>query len=190
VGYSRAVNATEISPKTNVRLNRIKIVSRIAKYVFWTFFLFSIGLNLFIFGNGHILKAIGKLAPIIIGSQIILAAWYWKLARLFRLYERGLIFTSETIQCIKILGILCVAGWLLGLVTCLLGSLRPSGITSESVFTITRGASTHTFHTGFFSFDFGTGIDFGLLSAGIVIVLVAWIMDEGRKIREEQELTV
>jgi hypothetical protein len=43
---------------------------------------------------------------------------------------------------------------------------------------------------GFFSFDFGTGVDFGLLLAGIVIVLVAWIMDEGRKIQEEQELTV
>jgi hypothetical protein len=43
---------------------------------------------------------------------------------------------------------------------------------------------------GFFSFDFGTGINFGLLFAGIVIVLIAWIMDEGRKIQEEQELTV
>jgi hypothetical protein len=184
------LNANEISLKAKIRLNRIKIVGRIVKYVFWAFFLFSIGLNLFIFGNGHILKASGKLAPIIIGSQIILAFWYWKLARLFRLYERGLIFTSETIRCIKILRILCVAGSSLGLVTCLLGSLRPSGITSESVFTITRGASTHTFHTGCFSFDFGTGIDFGLLSAGIVIVLIAWIIDEGRKIQEEQELTV
>jgi hypothetical protein len=43
---------------------------------------------------------------------------------------------------------------------------------------------------GFFSFDFGTGIDFGLFLAGVVIVLIAWIMDEGRKIQEEQELTV
>ena len=33
-------------------------------------------------------------------------------------------------------------------------------------------------------------INFGLLLAGIIIILVAWIMDEGRKIQEEQELTV
>jgi hypothetical protein len=43
---------------------------------------------------------------------------------------------------------------------------------------------------GFFTFDFGTGIDFGPLLAGAVIILIAWIMDEGRKIQEEQELTV
>jgi hypothetical protein len=28
------------------------------------------------------------------------------------------------------------------------------------------------------------------LAAGLLIVLIAWIMDEGRKIQEEQELTV
>ena len=28
------------------------------------------------------------------------------------------------------------------------------------------------------------------LIVGLVVVLVAWIMDEGRKIKEEQELTV
>jgi hypothetical protein len=41
----------------------------------------------------------------------------------------------------------------------------------------------------FFSISFG-GINVGMLLAGTVIVLVAWIMDEGRKIQEEQELTV
>ena len=43
---------------------------------------------------------------------------------------------------------------------------------------------------GFFSFDFGTGIDFGTLFVGASVILAAWIMDEGRKIQEEQELTV
>jgi hypothetical protein len=42
----------------------------------------------------------------------------------------------------------------------------------------------------FFSFAFGWGIDFGPLLIGAIIVLIAWIMDEGRKIQEEQELTV
>jgi hypothetical protein len=38
----------------------------------------------------------------------------------------------------------------------------------------------------------GSGIlfTFGQLVLGLLIVLIAWIMDEGRKIQEEQELTV
>jgi hypothetical protein len=55
---------------------------------------------------------------------------------------------------------------------------------------ITVTMTVHSFHMGLFSFDFGTGIDFGVLLAGAIIVLIAWIMDEGRKIQEEQELTV
>ena len=43
--------------------------------------------------------------------------------------------------------------------------------------------------TGFFNFSIGR-IDFGLLLSGIIIFIIAWIMDEGRKIQEEQELTV
>ena len=48
----------------------------------------------------------------------------------------------------------------------------------------------HRYRFGFLSYDFGTGIDFGQLLGGIVILFGAWIMDEGRKIQEEQELTV
>ena len=38
----------------------------------------------------------------------------------------------------------------------------------------------------------GSGIlfTFGQLVLGLLIILIAWIMDEGRKIQEEQELTV
>ena len=50
--------------------------------------------------------------------------------------------------------------------------------------------TTHTYRLGFFSFDFGTVIDFGVLLGGLIVVLIAWIMDEGRKIQEEQALTV
>jgi hypothetical protein len=42
---------------------------------------------------------------------------------------------------------------------------------------------------GFFSFAI-YGINIGLLLAGIIIVIIAWVMDEGRKIQEEQALTV
>jgi len=36
----------------------------------------------------------------------------------------------------------------------------------------------------------GMEITFGKLGLGLLIILIAWIMDEGRKIQEEQELTV
>ena len=54
---------------------------------------------------------------------------------------------------------------------------------------ITRVSIKHLY-LGFFDFDFGTGINFGPFFIGVIIVLIAWIMDEGRKIQEEQELTV
>ena len=50
--------------------------------------------------------------------------------------------------------------------------------------------TTRAYRMGFFTFNFGTAIDFGPLLAGAVIILIAWIMDEGRKIQEEQALTV
>lgn len=191
------MNANEISPQANARLHRIKIVSRIAKYVFLAFFLFMIGLDIFFF---HTLRMIvtehSKLAPFLIISQMVLLVWYWKLSRLFNFYERGMVFSLETSRCIRFLGILCIVGWLVGFVACCLFTYPPSSpeLNSIYIFQITKstltGVSTHTFHTGFFSFDFGTGIDFGTLAAGIAIVLIAYIMDEGRKIQEEQELTV
>jgi hypothetical protein len=187
------MNANEISPKAKARLKRIRIVSRIAKYTFLAFFVFMIGLDIYFFhALRRIVEATSKLAPFVIIPQIILLVWYWKLSRLFGFYERGMIFSPQTSRCIRFLGILCILGWLMDFVFRTLFSRPPSSseLNSIYIFQIKTGVSTYTFHTGFFSFDFGTGIDFGLLLAGVVIVLIAWVMDEGRKIQEEQALTV
>ena len=110
--------------------------------------------------------------------------WYWKLARLFRHYERGRIFAAETICCIKTLGLLLVIGWLLGLAAEMMPdpALPPGAVVGGTV--------SQVYQMNFFSFDFGTGVNLGQFFIGIIIVLIAWIMDEGRKIQEEQELTV
>ena len=118
---------------------------------------------------------------------ILLAVWCWKLINLFRYYERGLIFDGKTIHCLRILGILCVAGWMLNGVShyCSIleyQQLRPPPNLSHSPIEIVHDIDFYGLT--FFYFDFS------LLFAGIVIVLIAWIMDEGRKIQEEQELTV
>jgi len=118
--------------------------------------------------------------------EIVLCIWYWKLTKLFRFYERGLIFATETIRCIKALGILCVINWLLLLAE----HLNPEAAAIRlSMAAPPPNAKVYLFHLDFFSFSI-YGINVGLLLAGIIIVTIAWIMDEGRKIQEEQELTV
>jgi hypothetical protein len=116
-------------------------------------------------------------------TPLILCVWYWKLAQLFHYYERGLIFAVKTIRCIKFLGLLCVINWMLVSTSHLLLQETGPGLFQPS-------SSQPMYRMEFFSFAFGWGIDFGPLLIGAIIVLIAWIMDEGRKIQEEQELTV
>lgn|GEM_PF-816340 len=204
-----AMNANEITPKTNARLNRIKNASRIAKFMVLVFFAAFLWQLIFLqvvnsFPTFHELidvsVAISANIPIYLSKAdilddlivrptiaILLSVWCWKLMNLFRYYERGLIFDGKTIHCIKILGILCVVGWILNGVShyCSIleyQQLRPPPNLSHSPIMIVH--DINFFGLRFFSFDFS------LLFAGIVIVLIAWIMDEGRKIQEEQELTV
>ncbi|HTA94639.1 MAG TPA: DUF2975 domain-containing protein [Verrucomicrobiae bacterium] len=185
------MNANEISPKANARLKRIKIVSRLVRYVCLALFFFSI---IFSFCRSLYwsLPAWHTWAGVML--QIVLCAWYWKLAQLFHYYERGLIFTSETIRCIKILGLLCVINWMITSAWNTFARLFPPSPIPIS--TLPREVAGHTvkivessFRMGFFTFSYG-GINLGMLLAGTVIILIAWIMDEGRKIQEEQELTV
>ena len=197
------MNANEHIPKTNPRLNRIRTVSRFTR---WIFFLFFINMVWFFFQpvafnfwsnykathsiseaifprNLHFRKLLEWIYPIFV------AVWYWKLVQLFRFYERGLIFAAETIQTLKILGVLCAVGSIISSIIRLINKLyfppQPHLLSPG-----TTVSAVKVFKLGFFSFDFGTGIDFGVLMAGVLIVIIAWIMDEGRKIQEEQELTV
>ena len=193
-----------MNPETksaSARLQRIKIVSRIVRWVVLSFLVFTVWMLLRLFpyfsvpqispdaisgGFQYYLRVICcGLASLV--YQAVLCFWFWKLARLFRFYERSLIFAFETIGCIRDLGVLCMAGWIfLSLHHFLYQPPFNPTVPPGVKFTMT----THTYRLGFFSFDFGTGIDFGVLLAGVAIVIIAWIMDEGRKIQEEQELTV
>jgi hypothetical protein len=179
---------SEISPKANARLNRIKIASRIAKWSVFVFFFFAVCFLPFSFFSALHFKFLWVLSFI---YQIVLCVWYWKLAQLFRMYERGQIFTAETIRSIKKLGLICVIGAIFKSAIRFFPKPQfpPPPTSLPHGVTITT-TGIHGFQIGLFSFDFGTGVDFGLILTGIGIVLIAWIMDEGRKIQEEQELTV
>ena len=189
------MNANEITPKCNIdRLHRIQIVSRIVRYVILALLGFTIGI--WLLSCFHSSPSASSWTLEDLGHallQLLLTAalgyWYWNLAKLFRFYERGLIFAAETIHCIKTLGFLCAINWLLLLVLNIANRWfpvpPPPPLPPDVKVTVVKSG----FSMGFFSFSIG-GINFGFLFAGIVIVLIAWIMDEGRKIQEEQELTV
>ena len=200
------MNANEMTPKCNIdRLHRIKIVSRIVRYVIIGLFVFSVGSTLLFGGfpawrlemfNYPRLFAWCLLASLF---QVVMWAWYWKLAKLFQYYERGLIFATESIRCIKVLGVLCVLGWFMSTDLYLI-SVHDDVVLQPNVALphVTVSAPTtvpalmknaHSFKVGFFGFSVD-GVNFGLLLNGIIVVIFGWIMDEGRKIQEEQELTV
>lgn len=186
------MNANEISPKTNPRLQRIKVVSRIVRYAILGLFVISIGVFLMATFPTWRLATI-KEHPVWFGfvnlPQVVLWVWYWKLAKLFHFYERGLIFATATIHCIKTLGILCVINWLLLSTYNVWERMFPQPQPPILPPHVTVTVVESSFRMGFFTFSIA-GISFGLLLAGIIIAVIAWIMDEGRKIQEEQELTV
>jgi hypothetical protein len=185
-----AMNTSEQPRPDNPRLKRIQKVGGIAKWMVYVFLLYETILFLLFTGRSPADHVFSLRGVLMVSYLIIVYVWYWNLARLFKLYERGKIFAAQTIRCIKTLGILWAAGWLLLTAVHLLPkpvALTPAiaayGVTPVSVV-------KHTYRFGFFTCDFGTGIDFGGLLTASVIVLIAWIMDEGRKIQEEQDLTV
>ena len=99
----------------------------------------------------------------------------WWLVRLFGLFSAGEIFTGNTVKYIRRTGWTMLAGVALvpvqeALLTLVLTMHNPPG---ERMITISLQSTDLR----------------DLLIAGIII-LVSWIMDEGRKLRETDELTV
>jgi hypothetical protein len=173
------------------RLRRSETVSRVVRYVVLALLILSVGNWLFslvwwsegAWGGQSLGRILGFL------MQIVLWIWYWELAKLFHFYQRGLIFASKTIGCIRTLGILCVVNWLVVSAwrgtTYLLPSAPPPKLPAGILISVHHSP----FLMGFFSFSVG-GFNVGMLLAGCIIVLIAWIMEEGRKIQEDQALTV
>jgi hypothetical protein len=89
----------------------------------------------------------------------------WIIYRLFRFYESGLIFAPQPVRCIFWIGVWLLAKW-----------------------TLTNLEEASQFFTHNPSF-----IDLrinGYLLGGLLVLLVSWIMEEGSKLQEEQDLTI
>ena len=94
--------------------------------------------------------------------------WYWTSLKLFGFFETGVLFTTETARCLKIIGFTFFAGILaeLGVYLC-----NPLPDQHWSAAGPIGDISSCIFNGAFFIF-------------------LGWLFDEAQKIREEQELTV
>ncbi len=97
------------------------------------------------------------------------------LMRLFRLYEQGLIFRNSNVRCFKTLSRVLIWWFAVGIVHKSLLSIaltlhHPPG---QRMITVELGSP-----------------DLTALLLGAILAVIAWVMEEGRKLQEDQDFTV
>jgi Protein of unknown function (DUF2975) len=166
-----------------LRLQRIQKASRFLKRIIWIYvWLLTSGL---IIGTMRLARPVGRnkfgifgeyyasfsevpltillLAAVAIVLTVLgLVAFY----RLLSLYEQGVIFSPANAAQFRRLGVVAI-GW--GIVHICSGIFKNSGMLMFNPFEILASPGIY---------------------GGIFLLVVAWIMEEGSKIQEEQELTV
>jgi Protein of unknown function (DUF2975) len=103
--------------------------------------------------------------PTIFGLTLFWTLGVVVLYRLFKLYEQGKIFTAENVRCIKWIGV-----WVLGL---------------WALSNVIQMLKLITYDSADVDLDVGSRF-----FVGVLVLLVAWIMEEGAKMREENALTI
>jgi hypothetical protein len=176
-----AMNANEISPKVSPHLNRIQKISRTLKVCVLAYFVVPLGWVALNFKSVHVATGMVSLfslpyasvsdipAPIYvlwaIGTGIYLLGVI-SFYRLLNLYEKGVIFSAANVREMKRLG------------------------TYLAVYGILAVTANATYTGGISPFTLLDFVASPWIVGGGAINLVAGIMDEGRKIQEEQALTV
>lgn len=96
------------------------------------------------------------------------------LSRLFRLYENAIVFTRDNVRLIRKLGYVIIA-WVAAnqLFTPLISAVITHGNPGLPTITVSLNIS-----------------DLSTLIMGSIVVLISWVMDEGRKLENEQMHTV
>jgi hypothetical protein len=95
-------------------------------------------------------------------TLIVYFLWYRTALKLFGFFEKGILFTAETVRCIQIMGAIYFVRFLVQLI--LLAVPSPD--------------------------NHWRTMNFSDLFTSFLIIFIGWLIDEARKIREEQELTV
>jgi len=174
------MNANEISLKANPRLERIQKVSTFLRTFFFVcalIFLYKgiLFVVISIWNTSECSLADSNGLLFYFGYAVECCFAY----KLFSFYAHGDLFAPNVVRCIRWIGIvtfLIGIGSILNKFSILLGTGWFIGTSSAKGII---GCLIWIFFQLFFN-----------LLPGFVIIFVAWIMDEGRKIQEEQELTV
>ena len=176
------MNENECSPQSNARLKRIKKVSRILQYCVVFYFIAPLVVIAFEFRTIHLAKGtvsifnhsyastadIPNIMFVFSGAGLL--AYLLGVSaflRLLNLYGKGVFFAAANVWQVKKLSG-CMAAY--GFLAVLANIIYSGGIV--------------------FPLVLSDGLACPWLVAGGAVYVVAWIMDEGRKIQEEQELTV
>lgn len=181
------MNINEIIPITNARMHRIQKVSKcIRLFLQYGIPLLIVGMAGFsalvgahminlpkpaqpaattsgagASGHAGTVVLLGTLCGIL--TLIVFFVWYRTALKLFGFFERGILFTAETVRCIQTLGVIYFVRFLVQLVL-YLAVPSPDNLWLK--------------------------VDLGNLFTSFLIIFIGWLIDEARKIREEQELTV
>ena len=187
------MNVNEICPKASTRLNRIKKISRVLKVLFLLSLLCLVWRGYFlpfvqrmpdgwsvVWGTYATFSDAPLFAKLIVVLAVgVLLAAFITCYQLLNLYEKGIIFSARNVQ-------------LLGRIGCLAfgyGLLKVWGPVLISTWNAWIGVSACPLLNPVLC-----GIPAFLSSpwiiGGLFVVVISHIMDEGRKIQEEQELTV
>jgi hypothetical protein len=187
------MNVNEISPKANVRLIRIQKISRALKVVFLLFILCLLYLGHFlpfvnrmpdgnwwiVYGAYATFSDIPLVAKLIVGlGAVLLLAVIVTCFQLLNLYEKGIIFSAKNVQLLGRIGFLTFSYGLLGV-------SGPVLISAWSDWFGSSGLSLHFVWVSVCLF-----LSSSWIVGGLFLIMISRIMDEGRKIQEEQELTV
>jgi hypothetical protein len=122
----------------------------------------------------RIVISFGLLLAVAIALKVL-----YHLARLFGHYANGEIFTSDSVKQIRETGkalFYVLFAWLYALIANFLLGTNAASISGTEVETAT--------------WELRLSGPFTLVIAGTIIVMVSWIMDVGRELREDQDLTV
>jgi hypothetical protein len=144
-------------------------------------YIFSSAVNIDFSGSwenlAQALTAEGFNTFLILASADLLPSFliYLSLFKLFGLYQQGLVFTAANIQCIKNIGTVLLAWVVLKLLYPLVVTLilRFSGASDTLALYMSLGSD-----------------ELRLLLIGLMIYVIAWIMNEATSLHQEQELVI
>jgi hypothetical protein len=171
------MNANENPPRAETRMGRIEKASRIIRLLIGLWLGLGVPLTFAIYFGW--LPNLPLDAKILVSPHQMYASpnempttvWALGLVRiglctfcglvlyhLFRLYERGILFSAKNVRDIRFLGYYLICDWLV--------IYQLDGLSHKMV------------------------LSFNQIYIGLLVIFIAWVMDEGRKIQEEQDLTV